>query len=116
MPFDNTPQEIPTNAQEISIVDDMVKILATPDKWCKNALTMTARDGTVSHRILGAWLEATDHKPCVMWHTATDSGSKVLQHLSAMTLPVGISSFNNDPATTHEDVLNFLSHARTYFS
>jgi hypothetical protein len=77
------------------------RLLATEQQWCKGRL----RDAHGRHCLVGA-IEAVD-------------GRQMLQHtiLQAAREVSGkrywrIEFFNDDPRTTHEDVLQVLRHAR----
>jgi hypothetical protein len=111
MPFDSAGfakqdqviPETPYSCPEIEILDGMAELLATPDKWCQGDYQIG--DG---YCLLGAFRAAVKGD----YNTST---SYVLNHLVWYSGGDHISRFNDDPATTHTDILNLISKTRASF-
>lgn len=115
MPFDNTNfKEIPVkNAEEIAILDGMAYRLREPRLWCKWTLEVGE-----SRCLVGALNEENRGNPYRKWRG--DPADNVVEKLGALapnllTRAAGIVLFNNDPETTHADILNLIAHARESF-
>lgn len=118
MPFDNpSPElEIPNKA-EIAILDEMVELIATPEKWCKGAF----RGGGGSYCLIGAVQEATGVR-CFSYPGARLACSVVcgltraLGDVPNFFRPGGsVATFNDAPETTHADILNLIARTRRSF-
>jgi hypothetical protein len=98
MPFDGVGF---IGNESVRKLDEVIDLLATPDKWCKGALR--------SH----------DGRYCIRGAVRAVDGADVLEPpiLEAIGQVVGkrfrrIESFNDHPNTSHEQVLAVLSRAR----
>lgn len=108
MPLDFTGHP---NAEAIRIVEKMEQILATPDKWCKNTLC----DAKGARCLIGALYAENIPED---WQAKQSA----LVAMSQEALERGYFSeckvvdFNNDPKTTHADIIDFLAavKARLY--
>lgn len=102
MPFDGTNNEM------LDAVRKMKERLATPDKWCQHQLT----DGHGAFCLRGA-LHHTTNRALIstldeaMHDEAMTRGWQPRYALLGMNDDAHVA-FNNDPKTTHADILDFL--------
>ena len=98
MPFDGIDSFEPHPLAKLGAVE---RLLATEQQWCKGRL----RDAHGRHCLVGA-IEAVDGRQMlqrvVMQAAREVSGKRYWR----------IEFFNDDPRTTHADVLDVLRHAR----
>jgi hypothetical protein len=104
MPFDGPVKVKP----EVAIMDQMIQLLATPDMWVKGVLYDGQRKC-----LFGAFL-ATDisRKDLKTQQTIFGTVHKALRVEASKRGFNGAILFNNDPATTHDDLLDFLATVR----
>src|SRR2546421_10266124 len=98
MPFDGIDTFEPHPLAKLGAVE---RLLATDQQWCKGRL----RDAHGRHCLVGA-IEAVDGRQMlrrVVLQAAREVSGKRYWR---------IESFNDDPRTTHADVLEVLRHAR----
>lgn len=125
MPFDNPAQrvEIPLYVEEIAILDRMEELLATPGRWCKNKFERRRLFGfrAPAHCLMGA-LNIQDHGSAGR-HTTLPDGTVDFKNPAAWRVGLRIQDltggdapgFNNDPATTHADILRLIARTRKSF-
>jgi hypothetical protein len=101
MPFDGTELELPEN-HPLSRLGAVERLLATEEQWCKGAL----RDSDGRHCLVGAMqaMKARLLEPIIL-QAAREVGRK---HYWRLEL------FNDDPRTTHAQVLRVLQRAREH--
>jgi hypothetical protein len=119
MPFDDPGRRVEIKVplcEEIRILDQMAKYLKTPSRWCKETLRQKARNGRIGSRcVVGALRWATDRGEEGLI-PAGAPGRFVYYALSAETGEGrSPSAFNDDPSTTHADVLDLIARARKRF-
>lgn len=106
-PFDQQQFEVEAPV----IVDPVIDVLeqakariSTPDKWCKNVLY----DEQGARCILGALQATSDCPGDEMWHSHFLPAFRLINAF----VPTGnMVDFNNDPATTHADILTLFDRA-----
>lgn len=92
------------------VVDVLVRaraLIASEDRWCRGSYSKLQDDGFFAFCAVGAELQAT--RGIVDW---SDESPSLLALIAA--LPEGydrISVFNDDPKTTHADVLALYDRA-----
>lgn len=104
MPFDGNPQADP----DIAIVDNMMTQLATADRWCK----FLQQDDLGRRCLLGALSVAMVGRP---FQIEAYVGGGVHHRMVDEAVQRGfqyVTHFNNDAATTHADILDFLGCVR----
>jgi len=101
MPFDGTESGLPEN-HPLSRLGAVERLLATEEQWCKG--TLRSSDGR--HCLVGAMqaAEARMLEPIIL-QAAREVGRK---HYWRLEL------FNDDPRTTHAQVLRVLQRAREH--
>jgi hypothetical protein len=101
MPFDGTELELPED-HPLSRLGAVERLLATEEQWCKGTL----RDSDGRHCLMGAMqaVKARMLEPVTL-QAAREVGRK---HYWRLEL------FNNDPRTTHAQVLRVLQRAREH--
>ena len=100
MPFDGAGFAV---AESVGKIDEVIDLIATPDKWCKGALR--------SH----------DGRYCIRGAVRAVPGGEVLEPtiLAAIGDVVGrrfrrIEAFNDHPNTSHDQIVAVLWQARDY--
>ena len=102
MPFDGVGFVSDESLQKI---DDVLDLLATPDKWCKGALR--SHDGRYCIRGAVRAVDAADAlEPSILEAIGQVAGKRFRR----------IESFNDHPNTSHEQVLAVLHRARDKLS
>ena len=102
MPFDGVGFVSDESLQKI---DDVLDLLATPDKWCKGALR--SHDGRYCIRGAVRSVDAADVlEPTILQAIGEVAGKRFRR----------IESFNDHPNTSHEQVLAVLHRARDKLS
>jgi len=99
MPFDATKPS--SNSAEIAVIDKMLELLATPDKWMQGALEHRG-----SYCLVGA-----------LWEAETTGLLKhhILRRMSCIANQWGYSTvpaFNDSMWRTHTDIIEFLHAVR----
>lgn len=96
MPFDATPEHL--NAGAIRVVDGMMELLATPERWIQFAV-----DDETGHCVIGA-----------AWRVAGFDDETGHYVVNAMHAEAGMKCwlFNDAPTTTHADILALLRRVR----
>jgi hypothetical protein len=98
MPFDGVGF---TTNETVHKIDEVIDLLATPDKWCKGALR--SHDGRYCIRGAVRAVDAADAlEPTILDAIGQVAGKRFRR----------IESFNDHPNTSHEQVLAVLSRAR----
>ena len=98
MPFDGVGFVADESLQKI---DDVIGLLATPDKWCKGALR--SHDGRYCIRGAVRSVDAADVlEPTILQAIGEVAGKRFRR----------IESFNDHPNTSHEQVITVLHRAR----
>lgn len=115
---------------ELHILDDMARRLATPAMWCKRRLCDRSwYDGSISYCLAGAF-NITDHGdvtfldrmsskheiPGTSWGTRSAAAANVWTRFMGF-LPEDLNpvAFNDEPKTTHADILSLIARARASF-
>ena len=102
MPFDGVGFVSDESLQKI---DNVLDLLATPDKWCKGALR--SHDGRYCIRGAVRSVDAADVlEPTILQAIGEVAGKRFRR----------IESFNDHPNTSHEQVLAVLHRARDKLS
>ncbi len=121
MPFDDTSARADiAGLAELRILDEMARLLATPEGWCKGSLSREGPNGAMSYCLYGALFQADHGNPYAyrnhteMIHAAGQRVERVLIGLvpAADTAPFAICAFNNADTTTHADILALLARAK----
>jgi hypothetical protein len=98
MPFDGVGFVSDNSLQKI---DDVLDLLATPDRWCKGALR--SHDGRYCIRGAVRSVDAADVlEPTILQAIGEVAGKRFRR----------IESFNDNPNTSHEQVLAVLHRTR----
>ena len=98
MPFDGVGFVADESLQKI---DDVLGLLATPDKWCKGALR--SHDGRYCIRGAVRSVDAADVlEPTILQSIGEVAGKRFRR----------IESFNDHPNTSHDQVLAVLQRTR----
>lgn len=113
MPFDSkdfvaAPVRHP---EEIAILDKMAELLAAPERWCQG--DFTSKDGK-SLCVIGAVHVAGEYKAGSLISVKTPAYRayvRLARELGRRSLP----DFNDDPKTTHTDILALIARARSSF-
>jgi hypothetical protein len=108
MPFDSAPEI----KEELRVLDRMREILAMPDKWCKG----NVRDGDAVC-VAGALYVADGSEPDAPLIVTTLSLAAMkswgaLVRTSRDDSGLFPAEFNDDPRTTHSDILSLIDRAR----
>src|ERR1044071_1528695 len=98
MPFDDTAFSV--SDTRLNKIDDVIGLLATPDKWCKGM--EKTPDGRLCIRVALIALDAVNLRPVILEAIQEIAGKKYKW----------IEVFNDDLVTTHRMVLRVLVHAR----
>jgi hypothetical protein len=87
--------------ERVSKMDEVIQLLATPDKWCKG--TLRTYDG---HRCIRGAMMAVEEAQCL--------APIILRAIRDVTGKryFSIESFNDHPSTHHAQVLHVLAKAR----
>ena len=86
-------------------LDEMARLLATPEQWCKGAYQTQKREGQ-AYCIVGAYSAATGHGGDRLYYPPGAAWLALLQQVKTL------ATFNDDPATTHADILALIARAR----
>src|SRR5438270_3256745 len=109
MPFDGTKQ-LP-NTKAIELLRATEDLLSNPRRWTKDVYLCKGFLGIhKSYCLIGAaWTAATKKElPLPILREALDTLERAIEP----TRLVSIQRFNDDPATTHKDVLRVLREAQ----
>ena len=121
MPFDNP---VPVEVTPVTILDNMLQRLATPDKWCQRSLVeFNILGEPVSSCILGAIQLAECGKGDRKNQGLATGLFRQIQSPAAKEVylrlhrAIGdVVGFNDNPKTTHADVMHLLSRTRDSFA
>lgn len=98
MPFDGVQY---TSNRSLQKIDAVIDLLGTPEKWCKGALR--SHDGRYCIRGAVRALDAAEVlEPAILQAIGDVAGRRFHR----------IESFNDHPATTHDEVITVLRRAR----
>lgn len=93
---------------EVDIIKGAREILSDPRHWCKGGYT----DGKECYCILGAMSMAAHGNPYAFGveyqTTLARAAEMVAQHTPFDPSAYTAATFNDDPITTHQDILNIL--------
>ena len=124
MPFDN-PVQVPIKITPITILDDMLQRLATPDDWCQRIYYRTKPNGRTQMCLMAA-LFVADQGGSINhdqeWKTfRTEAAVKVFNRLeknakNMSSSGTGAMGFNDSSFTKHADIVALLMRTRADFA